>query len=68
MVVYIDNDGDGKADETDFRHYRDGYLRYSWFSENHDGDGGTRLHAQELELCRAATISGTNFAATQKFT
>ena len=40
MVVYIDNDGDGKADETDFRHYRDGYLRYSWFSENHDGAGG----------------------------
>ncbi len=39
MVVYIDNDGDGKADETDFRHYRDGYLRYSWFSENHDKDG-----------------------------
>jgi len=40
MMVYIDNDGDGKADETDFRHYRDGYLRYSWFSENHDGEGG----------------------------
>lgn len=39
MVVYIDNDGDGKADETDFRHYQDGYLRYSWFSENHDRDG-----------------------------
>jgi hypothetical protein len=40
MVAYIDNDGDGKADETDFRHYRNGYLRYSWFSENHDGAGG----------------------------
>jgi hypothetical protein len=39
MVVYIDNDGDGKGDETDFRHYRDGYLRYAWFSENHDKDG-----------------------------
>lgn len=39
MVVYIDNDGDGKADETDFRHYRDGYLRYAWFAENHDKDG-----------------------------
>lgn len=39
MLVYIDNDGDGKADETELRHYRDGYLRYAWFSENYDHDG-----------------------------
>src|SRR5579872_1125254 len=39
MVVYIDNDGDGKADETELRYYRDGYLRYAWFSENSDRDG-----------------------------
>ncbi len=39
MVVYIDNDGDGKADETEFRNYQDGYLRYCWFAENYDPDG-----------------------------
>ena len=39
MVVYIDNNGDGKADEQDFRHYQDGYLRYSWFAEDYDNDG-----------------------------
>ncbi|HEU0140902.1 MAG TPA: hypothetical protein VFQ79_14360 [Bryobacteraceae bacterium] len=39
MIVYIDNDGDGKTDEMEMRHYRDGYLRYAWFGENYDDDG-----------------------------
>lgn len=39
MIVYIDNDDDGKADEMEMRHYRDGYLRYAWFGENYDHDG-----------------------------
>jgi hypothetical protein len=39
MVVYIDNDGDGKADEMELRHFQDGYLRYAWFGENYDNDG-----------------------------
>lgn len=39
MIAYIDNDGDGKADEMEIRYYRDGYLRYGWFGENHDRDG-----------------------------
>jgi hypothetical protein len=39
MIAYIDNDGDGKADEMEIRHYRDGYLRYAWFGENYDRDG-----------------------------
>lgn len=39
MIVYIDNDGDGKADEMEIRHYQDGYLRYAWFGENYDRDG-----------------------------
>jgi hypothetical protein len=39
MVVYLDNDGDGKADEMELRHYRNGYLRYAWFGENYDRDG-----------------------------
>lgn len=39
MVVYIDNNGDGKADEQEFRHYQDGYLRYAWFAEDYDNDG-----------------------------
>ncbi|HEY3841429.1 MAG TPA: hypothetical protein VGL72_32885 [Bryobacteraceae bacterium] len=39
MIVYIDNDRDGKADEMEIRHYQDGYLRYAWFGENYDHDG-----------------------------
>jgi hypothetical protein len=39
MIVYIDNDGDDKADEMEIRHYRDGYLRYAWIGENYDHDG-----------------------------
>ncbi len=39
MVDYIDNDGDGLADEMELRHYQDGYLRYAWFGENYDKDG-----------------------------
>ena len=39
MIVYIDNDNDGKADEMEIRHYRDGYLRYAWMGENYDKDG-----------------------------
>jgi hypothetical protein len=39
MLAYIDNDGDGKADEMELRHYQDGYLRYAWFGENYDQDG-----------------------------
>jgi hypothetical protein len=39
MIVYVDNDHDGKADEMEIRHYRDGYLRYAWFGENYDKDG-----------------------------
>jgi hypothetical protein len=39
MIVYVDNDNDGKADEMEIRHYRDGYLRYAWIGENHDKDG-----------------------------
>jgi hypothetical protein len=39
LLAYIDNDNDGKADEMELRHYRDGYLRYAWFGENYDGDG-----------------------------
>jgi hypothetical protein len=32
MVVNTDN-------EFEFRHFRDGYLRYAWFAENYDRDG-----------------------------
>lgn len=39
MVVYIDNDNDGKADEMELRYYQNGFLRYAWFSENYDPDG-----------------------------
>lgn len=56
MVVFIDNDGDGKADETELRHYKDGYLRYAWFSENHDGDG-----AQVFMLKNWSYVGGNDF-------
>jgi hypothetical protein len=39
MIVYTDNNDDGKADEMEIRHYREGYLRYAWFGENYDRDG-----------------------------
>ena len=39
MVIYIDNNGDGKADEMELRHFQDGYLRYAWLGENYDNDG-----------------------------
>ena len=39
MVVYIDNNNDGKADEMEIRYYKDGYLRFGWFGENYDNDG-----------------------------
>ena len=39
MVVYIDSNHDGKADEMEIRYYKDGYLRYGWFGENFDNDG-----------------------------
>ena len=39
MIVYIDNDGDGKADEMEMRVFQNGYLRYAWFGENYDRDG-----------------------------
>ncbi len=40
MIVYTDNNDDGKADEVEIRYYKDGYLRYAWFGENYDNDGG----------------------------
>jgi hypothetical protein len=40
MIVYTDNNDDGKADEVEIRYYQDGYLRFAWFGENYDNDGG----------------------------
>jgi hypothetical protein len=44
MVVYIDNNNDGKADEMEVRYFKDGYLRYAWFGENYDNDGEQIFH------------------------
>jgi len=49
MVVYIDNNQDGKADEMEIRYYRDGYLRYAWFGENYDNDGTQIFHLTNWE-------------------
>lgn len=58
MIVYIDNDSDGKADEMELRHYRDGYLRYAWFGENHDKDG-----AQIFALKHWSYAGGSDFSS-----
>ncbi|MES2221068.1 MAG: hypothetical protein V4587_08895 [Acidobacteriota bacterium] len=44
MVVYTDNNQDGKADEMEIRYYKNGYLRYGWFGENYDNDGAQIFH------------------------
>ncbi len=58
MIVYIDNDHDGKADEMEIRHYQDGYLRYAWFGENYDGDG-----AQIFALKNWSYAGGSDFSS-----
>lgn len=58
MIVYIDNDNDGKADEMEMRHYRDGYLRYAWFGENYDKDG-----AQIFALKNWSYAGGSDFSS-----
>jgi len=58
MIVYIDNDHDGKADEMELRHYRDGYLRYAWFGENYDKDG-----AQIFALRNWSYAGGSDFSS-----
>lgn len=40
MVAYLDN-------EIDYRHYQDGYLRYSWFIENYDRDGSEIMELKD---------------------
>ena len=39
MVDYIDNDGNGVADEMDIRYFTNGRLNYCWFGSDFDGDG-----------------------------
>jgi len=39
MVDYIDNNGDGRAEEMDIRYFVKGELRRAWFWEDLDGDG-----------------------------
>jgi hypothetical protein len=58
MIVYIDNDNDGKADEMEIRHYRDGYLRYDWIGENYDKDG-----AQIFALKNWSYAGGSDFSS-----
>lgn len=59
MIVYIDNNGDNKADEMEIRHYQDGYLRYAWFGENYDNDG------EQIFALKDWSYAGNN--ATNKF-
>lgn len=57
MVVYTDNNQDGKADEMEIRYYQDGYLRYAWFGENYDNDGAQIFHLTNWQYDRQPFIS-----------
>lgn len=39
LLDYIDNDGDGKADEMGIRYFRESELKFNWLSFDIDGDG-----------------------------
>jgi hypothetical protein len=60
MIVYIDNDNDGKADEMEIRHYRDGYLRYAWMGENYDTGATPAVPISAASSEATSTFTSTN--------
>jgi hypothetical protein len=70
MVDYIDNDGDGRADEMDVRFFQDGVLSYSWFGVDIDRDGilwTIKAFDESLEACRTCDPNGDNLFYVNKF-
>lgn len=70
MVDFIDNKGDGVADEMDVRFFVDGVLSYSWFGVGIDRNGtlGNILAFDEgLEGCRRCDPQGDNLFYVNKF-
>jgi hypothetical protein len=70
MVDYIDNNGDGLADEMDVRFFVDGVLSYSWFGVDVDRDGvlwNIPAFDEGLEGCRTCDPNGDNLFYVNKF-
>jgi hypothetical protein len=70
MVDYIDNNGDGTADEMDIRFFVDGVLSYGWFGVDVDRDGvlwNINAFDEGLEGCRTCGPSGDNLFYVNKF-
>jgi hypothetical protein len=70
MVDYIDDNGDGRADEMDVRFFREGALNYSWFCVDVDRDGvlwDVKAFDDSLEGCRTCDPNGDNLFYVNKF-
>lgn len=70
MVDYIDDNGDGQAEEMDVRFFRDGALSYSWFGVDIDRDGvlwNINAFDDTLEAGRAIDPNGDNLFYVNRF-
>jgi len=70
MVDYIDNDGDGRAEEMDIRFFQDGVLNYAWFGVDikHDGVLSTiKAFDDTLEGRRPGETNGDELFYVNKF-
>ncbi|HYA48811.1 MAG TPA: hypothetical protein VEG35_03845, partial [Burkholderiales bacterium] len=67
---YIDDNGDGRAEEMDIRFFQDGYLSYAWFGVDIDRDGvlwTVKAFDDSLEAGRACDPNGDNLFYVNKF-
>ncbi len=70
MVDYIDDNGDGRAEEMDIRFFTDGRLNFAWFGSIVRGAGSLwdlKDFADSLESCRACDTTGDKLFYVNKF-
>jgi len=70
MVDYIDDNGDGQADEMDVRFFEDGVLSYAWFGADIDKDGilwNIKAFDDSLGAGRLCDPNGDNLFYVNKF-
>ncbi|MFH1743977.1 MAG: hypothetical protein ABIH23_33645, partial [bacterium] len=68
LMDWIDNDGDGDADEMDLRYFRDGELVWGWFWEDVDDDNHMWSAANyEYREAFASDMYGDNIFWLQKY-
>ncbi|MFH1740294.1 MAG: DUF4861 family protein, partial [bacterium] len=68
LLDWIDNDGDGDADEMDLRYFRDGELVWGWFWEDVDDDNHMWSVANyEYREAFASDMYGDNIFWLQKY-